>query len=314
MGSLARFPGNEVDSELLKRLPAASGKTKQALITVAARRGLDKAVPAILASAKSPDAGVRGAALQALGALGGNNEAAELIRLLQKTQDSKEREEIGTALTTLSGRLGSACAQALMPLVRDNDPALRTAGLQALASAGGPDALAAVFAATEDKDETVQTEAVRTLSSWPNTWPEDATVTEPLLKVARSDTNASHQVLALRGYLEFLRGDKKLKGDEKASKLQDVMPLLQRPEEKRSAIGVIRELPAKTGLPLLLKLAEESAVADDAFTAIVDTAGKDRPGVSREARQNALQTVLDKSSNDATRKKAEDALKKLTNS
>ena len=178
---------------------------------------------------------------------------------------------------------------------------------------GGSDGRVALRA-TEDKDEAVQNEAVRTLSSWPNTWPEDAGVTEPLLKVARSDTNSSHQVLALRGYLEFLRGDKKLKSEEKAAKLQEVLPLLQRPEEKRSAIGVIRELPATAGLPLLVKLAEETAVADDACTAIVDTASKDRPGVSRETRQNALQTVLDKSSSEATKKKAEDALKKLTNS
>jgi HEAT repeat protein len=314
MGSLARFPGTEVDAELLKRLPASSGKTRQVLINVAARRGLDKALPAILASAQDSDAGVRGAALQAVGALGGKDQAAELVQLLQKTQDSKERSDIETALTTLSGRVGAECTSLLLPLAQNSDPALRTVGLHVLASAGGSDALAAVAAATEDKDETVQNEAVRTLSSWPNTWPEDAGVTEPLLKVARSDTNSSHQVLALRGYLEFLRGDKKLKSEEKAAKLQEVLPLLQRPEEKRSAIGVIRELPATAGLPLLLKLAEESAVADDACTAIVDTASKDRPGVSRETRQNALQTVLDKSSSEATKKKAEDALKKLTNS
>jgi HEAT repeat protein len=314
MGSLARFPGTDVDAELLKRLPAASGKTRRTLIEVASRRGLEKALPVIVASAEDQDPTVRGAALQAIGALGGNNEAAELVRLLQKTPGSQDRTDIETALVALGGRSGSGSTPVLLPLAQNSDPALRTVGLHALASAGGPAALATVAAATEDTDEAVQNEAVRTLSSWPNTWPEDAAVTEPLLKLARSDTNASHQVLALRGYLEFLRGDKKLKGDDKARKLQDVLPLLQRPEEKRSAIGVIRELPATDGLPLLLKLAEESAVADDACTAIVDTASKDRPGVSREARQNALQTVLDKSSSDATRKKAEDALKKLTNS
>ena len=38
-------------------------------------------------------------------------------------------------------------------------------------SAGGTAALGAVMNLTEDKDESVQDEAVRTLSSWPNTWP-----------------------------------------------------------------------------------------------------------------------------------------------
>lgn len=311
-GSLARFPGNEVDAELLKRLPTASGKPRQALIEVASRRGLEKALPAILPSAADRDAGVRTASLQAIGALGGDREATELVRLLQQTQGSAERGDLETALVTLCGRSGAGSAALLTPLNQSSDSELRTVGLHALASAGGPAALAALSTATEDKDETVQNEAVRTLSSWPNTWPEDAGVTEPLLKLARSDTNTSHQVLALRGYLQFLRGDKKLKGDEKAAKAQEVLPLLQRPEEKRSAIAVLREVPASAALPLLLKLAEEPAVADDACPVIVEKAGKNAAGLTREARQSALKTVLEKSTSDTTKKKAQEALDKLS--
>ena len=313
-GSLTRLPGSEVDAELLNRLPPSSGKTREVLIGLAARRGLERALPTITVSTKDPDPGVRGAAVQAVGALGGSAELAQLVQLAKNTPETKARADLESALITLSGRMGPSCAPTLLPLARDDDPGLRTLGLHALASAGGPDALAGVVAATEDKDGSVQDEAVRTLSSWPNTWPEDAGITEPLLKLARSDTNTSHQVLALRGYFEFLRGDKKLNGDEKAAKVQAAMPLLQRPEEKRSAIGVIRELPAATALPLLLTLAGESAVADDACSAIVETAGKDRPGLSREDRQKALQAVLEKSSSETTKKKAEAALEKLPKS
>ncbi len=314
LASLARWPGQDADTELLKRLPAASGKSRRVLIDVVSRRGLEKGLPVILASVTDADPGVRSAALQAVGALGGNSEAAELVRLLQQTQSAQDRADIETALVTLGGRLGSGCAPVLLPLAQNTDPALRTVGLHALAAAGGPAALAAVAAAAEDKDEAVQNEAVRTLSSWPNTWPEDTGVTEPLLKVVRSDTNTSHQVLAQRGYLQFLRGDKKLTANERTSKLQEILPLLQRPEEKRSAIGVMRELPGPAALPLLVKLADEPAVANDACAAIVEMAGRNRPGLSREARQNALQVVLEKASSDTTKQKAEEALKKLTNS
>ena len=67
----------------------------------------------------------------------------------------------------------------------------------------------AVKQAVEDRDESVQDEAVRTLSSWPNTWPEDEAIAEPLLNLAKASTKPNHKVLAMRGYLQFLEGTRK---------------------------------------------------------------------------------------------------------
>ena len=90
------------------------------------------------------------------------------------------------ALLAISGRTGARSVPPVLPLARNDDSALRIIALHVLASAGGPDALAAVKAAVQDKDETVQDEAVRTLSTWPNNWPEDSGVAEPLLALAKS--------------------------------------------------------------------------------------------------------------------------------
>ncbi len=38
LSALARLPGNEVDADLLARLPAATGKNRQVLITLAGQR------------------------------------------------------------------------------------------------------------------------------------------------------------------------------------------------------------------------------------------------------------------------------------
>jgi hypothetical protein len=56
-------------------------------------------------------------------------------------------------------------------------------------------------------------------------------------------------------------------------------------------------------------LAGDGAVAEEACAAIVDLAGKNMQGVSKEERQKALGMVIEKSKNDATKKKAEEALK-----
>jgi HEAT repeat protein len=285
---------------------------KQALITLAAQRRIEKALPAITASLGDADAGIRGAAIQAAGVLGADKEVADLARLLAKTQDSRERGDIEIALISISGRTGTACVHNLVPLTKAGDSAVRIIGLHALANAGGADALAAISRAVDDQDETVQDEAVRTLATWPNNWPEDATIAGPLLAVAKSDQKMSHQVLALHAYLQFLKDDKQLKESEKVAKVQEVLPLLQRQEEKRAAIGVVGAIPSAGALDILTTFAADSAVADDACSAIVKLAGKTAKGFSKEDRRKALEAVVEKSQSGDTKRKAEDLLKKIS--
>ncbi len=309
--ALARISGTEVDGEILKRVQQGKGKERQVAIELAGRRRVEQAVPAIVACAEDSDPAIRRAAVQALGDVGGEPQIASLVHLLQKSKDVKERGELETALLSISGRIGVSCSRSLKTLAQSGDSALRVVALHALASAGGSDALASISAATSDKDDTVQDEAVRTLANWPNTWPEDENVTRPLLAVAKSDTKTSHQVLASRGYLQFLEGDKKLGAEAKLSKVKEILPLIKRTEEKQLAIAVVHGAPTKEGLALLTTFASEENLTEDACAAIVDLASKPMPGASDAERQRALQTVLDKSSNDSTKRKAEASLKKI---
>ncbi len=309
LAALARLPGSGVDAGLLARLTSSTGKTRRVLILLAGQRCLDRALPVIVTSSEDADAGVRAAAVQTIGILGDDKQVAGLVRLLQSTRSSEESADIKMALLAISGRSGARAVPALLPLTQGSDSAVRIIALQVLASAGGPGALAAVKSAVEDKDETVQDEAVRTLSTWPNNWPEDSGVAEPLLSLARSSSKTSRQVLALRGYLQYVQGDKQLKDDEKVAKVTEVVPLLKRPEEKRLAIAAIGGIPTAGALGLLATFAAEPVIAEDACSAIVKLAGGKLPGVSKEQRQRALQAVVDNSTSDETKKKAGELLK-----
>jgi HEAT repeat protein len=309
--TLAGLGGRDVDADLLARLPQATGRTRQVLIELAGQRQMGAALPAILQSVEDADAGVRRAAVQATGALGEGKQAADLVRLLQKTQNSRERADIEKALLAVSGRGGAACVPHLLPLMQSKDNALRVTGLHALAIAGGPEALAALKAAVRDKDEAIQDEAVRTLSTWPNNWPGDAAAAEVLLTLVKSDTKMSHQVLGLRGYLQYVQSDQKLGDSEKVTKISELLPLVQRPEEKRLAIAALGTIPAAGSLELLTTLAAEPAVTEEACSALVNLASKDMPGVSREQRRGALQTALEKSKNDATKRRASQGLRRI---
>ena len=304
LSALVRLPGNEVDAALSDRLATASGKNRQVLIILAGQRHIDRALRVIVNSTGDSDLGVRTAAVQAIGLLGTDAQAADLVRLLQATQNAKERGDIEMAFLAISSRTGARSVPPVLPLAHNDDVALRIIALHVLASAGGPDALAAVQSAVQDKDESVQDEAVRTLSTWPNNWPEDSGVAQPLLTLAKSDAKISHQVLALRGYLQYLQSNKQLKNDDKLSKVTDVLPLIKRPEEKRLAIAAIGTVPAPAALELLIVFAAEQVVAEDACSAIVKLAASPMPDVPKDQRQKALQVALDKSTSNATKKEA----------
>ena len=308
--ALVRLPGKEVDQDIVARFGQASGKTRQALIELVGLRRIEAAVPSLVPCAEDADAGIRGAAMAAIAALGGEKQVPDLVRILQKTQDPAERAGIERALTTLVSRSGAGCAQVLMPLTQNADSALRVVALHALASVGGPEALGAVKSALNDKDDAVQDEAVRTLSTWPNKWPKDAAAMGPLLELAKSGKKQPHQILALRGYLQYLQGDTTLKDEDRLAKMNEVQSLVTRPEEKRLACSVLGTIGAARALDQLVAFAADPAVAEEACSAITALAGRgDLKGVSAEERRKALETVLEKAKSRETRRRAQDLLK-----
>ncbi len=309
--SLSRLGGEDVDNALLARLPQAKGRMLQALIELAGDRQIGGALAAVLRSTQDADAGVRGAAVKTVGELGGTAEAGTLVRLLMHSQSGEERAGIERALRNVSGRSRAACTEHVLPLMKSQDGALRVIGLRVLAIAGGPEALGAVVSATKDSNEAVQDEAIRTLSTWPNTWPNDAAVAPPLLELAKSGTKQSHRVLGKRGYLQYVRSTKDLTGAQKLACVAEVLPLAERPEEKRLAIAALGEIRVAGSVQALTELAEDAAIGEEAWLAIAGLAQTNIEGVSVEQRRKLLETVIEKSGNEATRRKAAAALKQV---
>ena len=303
-GALTRFPGNSVDSEVVARLPLYTGQARQVLIEIASRRRVEQALPAIVACTGDADANVRSAAIQAIGALGDDQQAGTLIELLPHAQTAVERAQIEAALVGIAGRAGPRCVSSVLPLAQNGDAATRILALHVLASAGGPAALGAVTAAIDDGDESVRDEAVRTLSTWPNNWPDDSGVEAPMLRLARYAMKPSYQVLAFRGYLQYVEGNKQLGNEAKVGKVRDILPLLKRPEEQRLAIGVVGAIPTAASLEVLAALVADPAVSDDACSAILKLAGDKASPIGRDQRLQALGTLAENAHQDATRNEA----------
>lgn len=307
--ALARLGGKDIDADLLGRLQQSSGKAKQVLVELAELRRIDGAMPIFLTCAQDADAGVRTAAIVALGALGDDKQAADLAQLLPKVQSPADRAEIEKALMSICGRWAAACVPHLLPVAQAGQAPNRIVALHALSCCGGPEALSAVKAALADQDEAVQDEAVRTLSTWPNRWPEDAAALEPLLSLAKSGKKIQHQVLAIRGYLQFVQGAKKRPAGERLAMVNAILPAITRPEEKRFAISAFSAIGTAGAIQPLMSFAADPATAEEACSAIIALTSKNVPGLSREQRTQALQTVAQKATSEVTRKRAEDMLK-----
>jgi len=309
--TLVRLPGKDVDADLLARLPQARGKLQQVLIELAGQRQISQALPAVVLSLHDVDAGIRGAAVRTISIIGQDQQTADLVKLLQKTKNSSERAGIKKALLAITGRCGVKCIPHLKHLTQSRDNELHIIGLHALAIVGGSDALVAVKSAIETAEPPAQDEAVRILSNWPSNWPEDSEAGQALLMLATSAKKMPHQVLGLRGYLQYIRGNKKLSNERKVAKVKDLLSHIKRPEEKRQAIAVLAEAPSASALELLTTLAEDPAVVEEAYSAMVRIAAKDIRGVSKEQRLQVLQTVAEKSKNDGTKQRARKTLNGL---
>ncbi len=308
METLVRLPGKDVDADLVARLPQARGKLQQVLIELAGQRQISEALPAVVPSLNDTDAGIRGVAVQTIGIIGQDQQTADLVKLLQKTNNSTERAGIRKALLAVCGRCGVKCISHLRPLTQSRDNELHMIALRALAIIGGPDALVAVKSAIENAESPVQDEAVRILSNWPNNWPQDSEAGQTLLRLATSAKKMSHQVLALRGYFQYIRGTKKLSNEQKVTRVVDLLSHIKRPEEKRLAIAVLAEAPSASALELLTTFAKDSAVVEEAYSAMVQITGQDVRGVSKDQRRQVLKMVAEKSRNNGIKRRARKAL------
>ena len=304
METLVRLPGKDVDADLLSRLPQAQGKLKHVLIELAGQRQISEALPAVIPSLQDIDGGIRDVAIQTIGIIGQDQQMSDLVKLLQKTNSSTERAGIRKALLAISGRYGVKCIPHLRVLTQSRDNELHMIGLRALAIIGGPEALSAVTSAVKSAAPPAQDEAVRILSNWPNNWPQDSEAGQALLRLATSSEKMSYQVLGLRGYFQYIRGTKKLSNEQKVTRVVDLLSYIKRPEEKRLAIAALGEAPSSSALELLTTFAGDSAVVEEAYSAMVQITSQDVRGISKDKRQQVLKMVVEKSRNNGIKRRA----------
>jgi hypothetical protein len=223
-------------------------------------------------AAASDDSDVRAAALRALGALGGAEHVALLLRA-SVTEDAP-----GTAARESLLQLAETdvCAALVEALETEQHTAARVTAVETLGRIGGPDALAALRRQLRLGDAEVTQAAIRTLGDWP-----DAAPMTDLLDIVRADGDPAIRGAAFRGYLNLAR---RSGGSEERQIeiLQEAVRLAPGPDERELVFDQFADIGSDRALEAVRGFLDDPEIASEA-----------QAGLRKIARQLGLPVPLE---------------------
>jgi HEAT repeat protein len=303
--SLGRLKGASVEVGLQKLLSSNNAKAKtEALRALSARRS-SSSLPLFARLTGDADGDVRREAVNALGSVGSITEIPHLLTWMQKTNDDGEIGNGARALINIylrTPRTADSATPLLQVLAAPNSsPALRAAMLQVSPTVGGDAVLNAIKSLLDDPNPTVQEAAVRAFSDWG-----DAAAAPDVLNLARTSTNQTYQVLALRGLDRMLR-QKGRSNDDKIKLYSEALSIAKRDEEKRLLISGLGEIREPAALTLVQPYLADANLKEDAASSATRIAKDWNADRLKDARPT-LEQVVKVTQNNDTKRDAQRAL------
>ena len=260
--ALARLTGDGVDKAIITCFAGGTSEARAALARVAAQRQAAAIVPCLLKNGTGDkDAKTRQAVFEALGSLAGQENLPQIVALLVGSKSETERATLEQALAVAAGRVKDTDAR-VAPIAAKLAGAGDAKGniMNVLARLGGDKARQAVEGQLSAGGD-ARKGAIRALAAWGDAGPIDK-----LIGVARSDSSAINQVLALRGVIRLVALDSTRSDGGTAKILGDAMKLAKRPDEKRAILAILPRCEA--ALSIAQGCCADAAVKDEAELAV----------------------------------------------
>jgi len=233
--SLLTIPGVGVTDQLASALPSLPASAQSSVIDIIAARGANTKLPVVSALLKSPDAGVKRAAFDALKSLATSKDLPQLFTLLNAGGTPEEIVATQKAISAAVKGSGDITAQSDLILKQSaSSPADKQPNyLGVLASIGGKKALSAVVSSFNSGDAASKKAAINALSSWA-----DASAASELLAVAKKTTDTEELNSAITGYVGAIGKSTKTPAI-KVIMLRDAMGLAKTDDQK---VLILKEL------------------------------------------------------------------------
>jgi len=274
---------------------------------LAERPGSDS-VDALVAGAQSDKEGVAIAALRALSLVGAATEVPAVLSVLTGTNSDGVREAASGALVACIQRSQdreAALAHVVQAASSAGIPA-RAALLGVMAQTGGQTALEELRKAASSSDAEIVRAAVQGLA---DAW-SDGSARPVLLDIARNNQQKAIRVIALRGFLRLVSQDAGMQPDEKVTALEEAIKIAERPDEKRQALGALRDCRTERAVTLAASLLSDKELFTDAAETILDLASaqrrndRDLPAVKGPTVSEALDKIIQMTDDEALKDRA----------
>ena len=302
LAGLVLLSGDDVDAVLIRSVNSGDSKVRTEIIRAIAARGVTQATGELLKAATDDNETVRREAIRALGALVDVSELGVLVALAVNPKDAKDRAAIEQTIGTVFRRVKDKDSQAgpLLAALAGAPPDARPMLLRLLGRPATPKALEAVRAALKDRSAEVRDAAVRTLSEWPNAAPAGQ-----LLALARTSTNRTHKVLALRGYVRMAGMSK-----DPTTMYIRAMELAERPDDKKLVLGGLGSANSAQALALVERYLKDKKLQAEAALAAVQIAKRLQQNDATRARV-ALKNVVAVVKDPRIRQQAQDIINEM---
>ncbi len=306
--TLTNLTGSDSDAAILQAVKAGQPDIQATLMGVLAERPTAGARTALAGAASGTEPKVAAAALRALEKSGTAAEYPAVVKVLATTTDESARDAAHNAAAAIANRSGDRdkAAEPLLAALDVAPTANRVSLLGVLAEIGGDRALDALTQATTDAAPEIKSAAITALAE---TW-SDSRPTPTLLTIAKSNADKATQIQALRGYLRLVSQDEKLAADDRVAKVRAALAAAQRPEEKRQALGILRDARNESAVALAAQSLDDPDLFADAADAILTLAAPQKknnaelPAVKGAAITSALDKIIALAKDDALRARA----------
>ncbi len=301
-GTLSNLPGKEVDAAIIDLLDKGNTTQKMTAIGLVEDRRILSAFPLLKKSLQDADAGVRKAALDALGQVSSIDDLPMLLDVFAAAKDEEDVKAIQNVLKSACTRMpkDAAAEKVADLLVKSPSLEVKLFCFDLLKEIGGPKALAAVeLSAWGDNPELVN-KATEMIGSWKS--PEDVElVAAACLKLAKEAKDNKFKVRGIRGYRRLAQ-QFNMSEERRIAICQDILNIADRDEDKILVFEVYARYPSLKMLDLTMSQIDAPAFTERACEAAV-VIGEKLQGKSPKTAE-AMKKVIEKSAKDPTKAKA----------
>ena len=159
--------------------------------------------------------------------------------------------------------------------------------------------------ALDSKDAEIEAAAIRALSEWPTSEP-----VSDVMKVAENYKDKVHRILALRGSVQLIGLDNKLRSEEVIKIYKKAMTLASDPSEKKRVLSGLANTKSLEALRMAESLIRDKALSREAEYAAVKISGSIYQNFPEQTK-DVLKKILQTTNNEILRTQAQEIINKI---